>query len=227
MNEILFYVIVILLILYIIMQQVKRLKIKDKVIVKSLNVSYSNLFLGAMFLVLVILNFKTGLSYFNDAYSLLIPKYLNSWHCLFNYTDLTNLEKKFLANKMRDEYWTVHMYIRFVYYKIFIVVTQLLLGIAHLLKGIENDIIYQDGIYTKRGRYTWDRIISYRWGEAQSNKIKKRNIEYCNLIFSLNNTNANKWFYWEGDREISIEINVEDRGKLEEFLKQAIKNIDY
>lgn len=227
MDEILFYIIInVFLIILIIVQQVLRAKRKDKIIVKSLKIGYYSCFFysfGVMWFILAIFNFRMFIKYFNEVYSLLIPKYLNNWYDLFGYMNLTDLENMFSANKMHDEYWAVHMYTR-KYDNMLTAVTQVLCGIAYLLRGLQlsYDTICPNGIYTKSGNYKWDRIMSYKWSEIERNK---RNVEYYNLVCILNNTNSkvSKWFYWEGSKEISIEIKVENKDQVDQFLKKAIK----
>lgn len=104
-------------------------------------------------------------------------------------------------------------------------IVQVLLGGNLLLKSFQNGAICQNGIYTQKGNYKWNRIIDYEWGVKEYIKAEEQDLEYYNLKFILdkpNKTNADKWFFGESNRKINMNIKLTDKETVESFLEEVI-----
>lgn len=105
-----------------------------------------------------------------------------------------------------------------------IAIIQSLLGIGWVLKSFKINILSQEGIYTKNGKYKWNRVKDYKWSLVKEIKhTKKGKMEYYNLKFRLDGTKLDKWVIGQNNKEISIEIKEYDKEKVEKFLNEKIK----
>jgi len=104
--------------------------------------------------------------------------------------------------------------------KLYIAILYTLVGLSWMLRSLRKDIIYEYGVCTLDGNYKWNRIVSYKWGLKNCRNSKKGSIEYYNLVFNLNRRKVAKWFSSEEYKEIILEIDINDKERIEEFLKE-------
>lgn len=102
------------------------------------------------------------------------------------------------------------------------IISYMVLGSIYLLRGVQKDLICEDGICTKKGNYKWDRIKDYEWGVREYIGIKSQNFEYHYLTFTIHSRQSYKWFIGSVNKKIYISIKVSDKKKVEEFLKQVV-----
>ncbi len=77
---------------------------------------------------------------------------------------------------------------------------------------------YIDGIYTLQGKYSWNKVVSYRWGEQKNQKNFKGVKEYYDLYITVVNSKLQKLFIRKDIQEIILRISINDREKANSIL---------
>ncbi|RKD26642.1 hypothetical protein SAMN02745883_02041 [Caminicella sporogenes DSM 14501] len=211
---------VILIIMIIIVREFKKYKRRDSIIVKSIKrINHVYFFISLAFFVFVFFYFEIFLAYFLKAHRLLVPKYLNKWYeILFRYEYLEVIKNNFKQKEMIKEYCIINWYLQMGLVYFFSGITYGLVAVDYMLRLFEGNILYKDKIYTYNGSYDLNRLIDYSWN-LNEKKTKKENIKYYDLKLKIANKKLNKWFTGEDTKTVYIEINCDDKEKVENFLK--------
>ena len=127
-----------------------------------------------------------------------------------------------LHSKMLLEYKITDISINLDFYRLYTVILYILVATIWLFRGFKKDIIHESGIYFTDGNYKWNRVISYKWGVKECKKIRKSSIEYYKLTFRLYRNKIDKLFCGVEYKEIDLEIDIEDKERVEVFLKEII-----
>ncbi|MCY6353672.1 hypothetical protein [Clostridium sp. ZS2-4] len=220
-------IILISFILYLIIIRVRKIKRQDTAIALTVRkYSYGSLILSILWFLIAFLSFIIFKKEFKQIYGLLVPKYISQWKDLFfHYDDLINLRNMFMKNEMYLEALNVSSYISNGLVQFYIGIIQALVGIVWLTRSFDKDSICKDGIYTNNRYYKWKNIKAYKWGELESKENRKEHLQYYCLEFEVYSLIAyspimKKVFNLNGINKIKMKISVNDKQKVEEFLKK-------
>ncbi|QZY54166.1 hypothetical protein [Crassaminicella profunda] len=96
-------------------------------------------------------------------------------------------------------------------------------GLIWLVRGIQRDLINEDGIFTLKGNYKWKKIIRYEWGIEEQLKRKKETIQYYNLTFFIRRNKFDKFFTGVDEKEVILKINKDNKDQVDNFLKESLE----
>ncbi|MCY6370687.1 hypothetical protein [Clostridium ganghwense] len=220
-----FILFIIFFVLSSIIGRVRKMKREDKAIAIALrDWNYLIILSGVIWFFIAFASFTRFSEDFKQAYWLLVPKYISQKkYLLFHYEDLISLANMFEKNKMYSEAITISSFAGYGLNQFYNGIGQVLIGIMLLVRSFDKDIICKDGIYTNNGDYKWKNIKFYKWGELESKQSRKENLEYYCLEFEVYSPLIKKVFKYEEIKQINMKISVNDKEKVEEFLKEKNK----
>ncbi|MCY6355673.1 hypothetical protein [Clostridium sp. ZS2-4] len=222
-----YILLIIFFILCSIISRVRKIKKQNKAVAIALREWDCGSFIVAIvWLLLAFVSFTRFREDFKQVYWLLVPKYISQWkHLFFHYDDLIRLENMFEKKEMYSEAMTVDDYTSSGLDEFYSGIIKALVGIVWLVRSFDKDSICKEGIYTKNGDYKWKNIKSYKWGELESKKSRKKSLQYYSLEFEAYSPIIKKVFKYDDIKQINMKISVDDKEKVEEFLKKnKIKN---
>lgn len=190
---------------------------KDITIVKGLKRWNFNLAIFIIWFILSISIIGEFIKQFQNTYSLLIPEYLDNVYEMFSYENLEKLYEQFMESRMIREISTVHKFIRELN-RAYIGIGYLIFSISYLTRGLRGKIC-ENGIYTDRGYFEFNRIKECNW-EKKENKNKI----YYDLSFIVDKKKLSKFF--SNTEETVIRIKNKDKEKVLQILKnvEGLKN---
>lgn len=179
----------------------------------------NNFFLVGLFIFLIILTIEVIQYKKKNTAVVKSIRRLNGWAILFSilWFVLALLHLKILL-----KYKITDIGINFEFDRLYIVILYILAAIIWLFRGFKKDIIHESGIYISNGNYTWNRVISYKWGVKECKKIRENSIEYYKLTFRLYRNKVDKLLCGVEYKEIDLEIDKEDKEQVEVFLEEII-----
>lgn len=154
-----------------------------------------------------------------------IAQSIKSFHGLQIFSSLLWFILAFFYLKRFFKYRITNISISIMFDSLYITILYTLVGITWVFRGFKKDIIHEYGIFTGNGNYKWNKVISYKWGIREYRKIRKDNIEYHKLTFRISRNKVDKWFCGVEYKEIILEIDTEDKERVNTYLKQIISEI--
>ncbi|MGK0466045.1 hypothetical protein [Clostridium sp.] len=194
---------------------IKRAKIQEKSDVIALWGINFNLILSIFSIILSIILFKIFLIRYFEAYSILIPDYLNKWYQMFDYNSMLTIKNTFFQKFITiHELITINMFMGLGLKTFSSSIMCLSLAISNLYRGLQRKTISTKGIYYLGKSIKWVEIVEYEWKCLIKKNNINHNIEYYKLSLYVKNDKFTKWFLSENTSKHTLKISSHDKEKV-------------
>lgn len=143
--------------------------------------------------------------------------YINNPIQLFNLEYLDNLREYFYENMMLSELSTIVHYQSSIISRLNWTIASGCISAVNLSRHLRRYAIYEDEIMTPGGRIKLDSILSYRWGDCAAGRDNELHVTFKHGKFAAKLLNENTY-------DKKFRIKCRDKEKVEDFLKEVVKN---
>ncbi|SFH18980.1 hypothetical protein SAMN05660649_04216 [Desulfotomaculum arcticum] len=191
----------------IITDQIKRKRIRDKIILK-LNRNYSQLLLGLIWLAFFLIWSFLLITEAQELYHSLGSTYINSVYQVLDLGYLQSLRSYFYENSMLRELNNIASYQHQLPSKLVWVFGSACLSILYFYKGCRHIEFIDNGIFLSGQIIRWDEIINFKWSSEK--KPLGKNDRYYDLLLTLKKSKLIAFFGVHNQLEIKVNMKNKD-----------------
>ncbi len=197
----------------------KEKKKREEAILQAYIHVNSNIIFGIMWFVFFFIWIWLFIDSFRDVSFLLKEKYTNNVFQLFDFQYLRKMNSYFQNKDLFMESIEISFYRSSLAKHITWINISVGNGVINILRGIQKNTIWENGLFIDNKFLKWKEIDGYEWGEHKEKKWLNRTINYDELYIRIKNGKLDAKILNEDAKQVTLHIKHRDKDLADGILK--------